>query len=691
MRVWEDVNKTTQNSNQNGEAQSLSVLNRQVRFESHKKREALSLSLKNNGWGSIGFRRVGFESHKKREALSLSLKNNGWGGRIRTHECRDQNPVPYRLATPQSLISSLKRSFLEPTFTKNTTKIPTWAMLLIIFLFFSSINPAQSVMTQSVNTYKSKKIIKQNLGQKIELARYYRNGVLYTSQGQLYFNLDPINLINSNNDDFGLKVNNIIVDGEDFYLATDVGIFQNYRRIYGGEKCYHLKKSSKKIFISCQSGIYESQLQKKTFNNFEFSLITGSPREVKFFGLNRSKTKPLYAVADNGFYFFDRKSRWKERNSRLSRNFMGEFAFGRFCLVQEKKEKDLIVLATASGVYLSNDEGQNWSKLNQGLEANFDGFFDIYEIKQIQEALFLASSTGLYKLEMNDDLKNSFLGSWQKIPLKQIRSGVNNNLEIYSLDQNGSKILISTGQGEILELSEKQALKLTVETKTELDSSEKKNKLLVKELISCEPKIQDLHKKALEFAGIPTGNEFKSYRRKARLRNFMPEMQAFVERDQQDYLSIETQGEDNFNSSTSALTTSFDEVNINRDDNAINSGLRLSWQLGNLFYDPEINDINTSARLTANIRENLLTEITQIYYQRKELLYKYLQKEFLGKEELNYQESLQLEEYSAELDARTGAWFGEKLASNLSKQLDNIHDLGIKERVKELYAEIRIN
>ncbi len=27
----------------------------------------------------------------------------GWGGRIRTCECRDQNPVPCRLATPQSI------------------------------------------------------------------------------------------------------------------------------------------------------------------------------------------------------------------------------------------------------------------------------------------------------------------------------------------------------------------------------------------------------------------------------------------------------------------------------------------------------------------------------------------------------------------------------------------------------------
>ena len=28
-------------------------------------------------------------------------KNGGWGGRIWTYECGNQNPVPYRLATPQ--------------------------------------------------------------------------------------------------------------------------------------------------------------------------------------------------------------------------------------------------------------------------------------------------------------------------------------------------------------------------------------------------------------------------------------------------------------------------------------------------------------------------------------------------------------------------------------------------------------
>ena len=37
--------------------------------------------------------------------LKIIIKKFGWGGRIRTYECRLQKPVPYRLATPQIMIT----------------------------------------------------------------------------------------------------------------------------------------------------------------------------------------------------------------------------------------------------------------------------------------------------------------------------------------------------------------------------------------------------------------------------------------------------------------------------------------------------------------------------------------------------------------------------------------------------------
>jgi hypothetical protein len=41
-------------------------------------------------------------------ARSVRIALLNWGGRIRTSEWRDQNPLPYRLATPQqSLLSQM--------------------------------------------------------------------------------------------------------------------------------------------------------------------------------------------------------------------------------------------------------------------------------------------------------------------------------------------------------------------------------------------------------------------------------------------------------------------------------------------------------------------------------------------------------------------------------------------------------
>ncbi len=42
-------------------------------------------------------------------ALPLGDTPTGWGTRIRTSECRNQNPVPYRLAIPQLVHLRCKR------------------------------------------------------------------------------------------------------------------------------------------------------------------------------------------------------------------------------------------------------------------------------------------------------------------------------------------------------------------------------------------------------------------------------------------------------------------------------------------------------------------------------------------------------------------------------------------------------
>lgn len=45
---------------------------------------------------------AGFASSEQQKNAEMApFNSNGWTGRIRTCECWDQNPVPYRLATVQ--------------------------------------------------------------------------------------------------------------------------------------------------------------------------------------------------------------------------------------------------------------------------------------------------------------------------------------------------------------------------------------------------------------------------------------------------------------------------------------------------------------------------------------------------------------------------------------------------------------
>src|SRR5262249_17436305 len=47
-------------------------------------------------------------------SLDSLTKPVGWGGRIRTSVCRNQNPVPYRLATPQCVAERSRTILTRP-------------------------------------------------------------------------------------------------------------------------------------------------------------------------------------------------------------------------------------------------------------------------------------------------------------------------------------------------------------------------------------------------------------------------------------------------------------------------------------------------------------------------------------------------------------------------------------------------
>ena len=537
-----------------------------------------------------------------------------------------------------------------------------------IFLFLL---PVSADSSPSSNTkFKAELVLKHSTNQPINALRYYRDGLLNSNQGQLFFNLDQINIINSNND--MAELNYLLVDSQDFYLASELGIFQNFRQIFSGEACAHIEKTSKLIYISCDNGIYKSEYDPKNkLQEFHWELITSSPRQVNFFSLNKSRTNINFAVSPLGFHIYNsRKQEWSVSNHGLRRNFQEEFKLGRYLVTKNSEKKELIYLASADGVMFSDDEGRTWVKQNSGIRNDPDGFYTIREIIERDNYIYLISSTGLY-YKSKDSRQD-----WTRLDINDIKKDSEANSNFFAIDNSTRGVFVASSQGEVFLIRpEENPPNLKASIKESYSDKEEKNTQAKElfQLLSVEPRIQDLHIAVLRFAGIPTGKQFDAYRKQVRMRNLLPDVQTTTGRDIVRYIAIEERGSDSLKTNTGAFDTSFDHNDIRRTNNNLGLNLRLNWKLGNLVYDDKINEINTNARITANIRENLLTEITQIYFRRKELLIRILEENIIS-----LKSKLELDQLLAQLDARTGAWYSEELQKNLRK-------INLDHEIREFY------
>lgn len=86
-------------------------------------------------------------------------------------------------------------------------------------------------------------------------------------------------------------------------------------------------------------------------------------------------------------------------------------------------------------------------------------------------------------------------------------------------------------------------------------------------------------------------------------------------------------------------------------------GLTFSWDLGDLSYNPEQIDVSREAREVIELRDDVLDEITQLYFERRRVLAQLLLLPDPGEAE-RLRLRLRADELAAGIDAWTGGWFG---------------------------------
>jgi len=209
-----------------------------------------------------------------------------------------------------------------------------------------------------------------------------------------------------------------------------------------------------------------------------------------------------------------------------------------------------------------------------------------------------------------------------------------------------------------------------------------------------EPPVQEVQRQAMRFAETHP-EKIRSWRRRAKWRALLPRLQIGYDeaRDREtDFITSakkEIDNSDKFTLDETVITTSsfkgkrqipaktfstessidetFDFKGSRFHDRETEFGIAAVWELGDLLYNPEEIDISKEARALAELRDDILKEVTQFYFRRRHLQIDMLtdkpieeieepeQKQIALERRLRQQ--LDLEELTAQLDALTGSWF----------------------------------
>jgi hypothetical protein len=95
--------------------------------------------------------------------------------------------------------------------------------------------------------------------------------------------------------------------------------------------------------------------------------------------------------------------------------------------------------------------------------------------------------------------------------------------------------------------------------------------------------------------------------------------------------------------------------------NELSLGLTLSWDLGDTAYHTESVDVSREAREVIELRDDVLDEITQLYFERRRIIADWARLEDRGSPEAE-RLRLRAAELAAGIDAWTGGWFSRHAA-----------------------------
>lgn len=446
------------------------------------------------------------------------------------------------------------------------------------------------------------------------------------------------------------KINYIYLDSQSsgaVYAATEDGLFEsrdagvNWQKIFLGKDvlernvltlalCY---SSPKAIFIGTGSGVFFSPAGQIAWQKVSGKLLDASVLSI---AAHPDNSDTLLAATSKGlFRSEDRMAQYEkvlsgfnlESEDAISdvdsqeEEIVPENYFLRY-LAFDAKDSSKVYLASSEGLLVSLDGGKNWRRrIASGLIEEKINFILSDDKSGI---LYLATENGVFACQ-GDSCQQLYQGADFKL-CRQL-----------ALEQ-GEGILLAADNGIFkISLNEARAI---AGNQREINNG----------LFIGEPAIGQIQKEAIKYAEVYP-EKISQWRKQARLKAFMPELSLDYDK-----------------TVTTALGATYDRVQVGPRD----WGLSLKWDLADVIFSTEQTSIDVRSRLMVQLRDDILNEVTRLYFERRRLQLELARQQGLNADS-RVEKELRLEELTALIDGLTNGC----LSRHLEKAKDAQEKRGI--------------
>ena len=449
----------------------------------------------------------------------------------------------------------------------------------------------------------------------------------------------------------GNTVNTIAVDTRHLYVGTGKGLYMSNDEGFRWERLFSsIGNGERGVLFVTVDPKDESAIFIGTGSGFFFSKDGGHDWEkgrnlssgVHYISINGLDTRTLYAAADNGVYMsVDRGVGWarihetnvpeeEDAISDESENGEIEESAEVRCLVIAPDDNRTVLAGTSKELLITRDSGRTWQRGGTlGLASRdirhlaFGGKGEVYA----------ATDRGVFIYSMSTN-------SWDEA--------------FKGLGSNPVRYIVSEGEIMLWAAAENGIFKTVTEQAPVPDRDINVEEVFLE--FTDEPTIEEIRQAAITYADVHP-SKIAKWRTAAARKALLPYLRFAFDKNR------DWQNSKYFYSTSSQKYTD-DDITQGNDSGW---SVSLTWELSELIWNNDQTSIDSRSRYAVQLRDDLLNEVTRLYFERRRL-----QVAMVISPPVNVREKIEkeirLQEITAGIDALTDSYLSKRLNKVLGGQ-----------------------